>query len=52
MILSAIAVYKKFSHDQQLLTIRVSGEKIDNMVDALWDSGAKVNRVLGESGLD
>ncbi len=51
MNLSAITVYKNFSHDQQLLTIRVSGEKIDDMVDALWNSGAKVNQVLKESGM-
>jgi len=46
--LTAITVYRNFSHDQQLLTIRVNGEKVDAMVDALWDSGAKVNRVLIE----
>ena len=52
MNLSAIAVYKNFSHDKQLLTIRVNGEEIDDMINALWDSGAKVNRVLMESGPD
>ena len=46
MNLSAITVYKNFSHDHQLLTIRVNGEEMDNMVDALWKSGAKVNRIL------
>ncbi len=46
MNLSAISVYKNFSQDQQLLTIRVNGEELDNLVNALWDSGAKVNRVL------
>jgi acetoin utilization protein AcuB len=44
--LIAISVYKNFSHDHQLLTIRVNGEEMDNMVDALWKSGAKVNRIL------
>jgi acetoin utilization protein AcuB len=46
--LTAITVYRNFSHNQQLLTIRVNGEKVDSMVDALWESGAKVNRVLLE----
>lgn len=46
MHLNAITVYTNFSPDQQLLTIRVNGGAIDALVGALWDSGAKVNRVL------
>jgi acetoin utilization protein AcuB len=52
MNLSAISVYKNFSQDHQLLTIRVHGNEMDKMVDALWDSGAKVNRVLTDTGED
>ncbi len=46
MSLTAITVYRDFSPDQQLITLRVSGERIDEMVDALWDSGIKVNQVV------
>lgn len=52
MDLNAISVYKNFSQDHQLLTIRVNGKEIDNMVAALWDSGAKVNRVLMKNSED
>lgn len=45
MDLTAITLYRNFSPEQQLLTIRVSGRKIDKMIDAFWESGAKVNRV-------
>jgi acetoin utilization protein AcuB len=46
MNLSAISVYKNFSHKHQLLTIRVNGKEMDKMINAFWESGAKVNRVL------
>jgi len=46
MELNAISVYKNFSHEHQLLTIRVSGEEMDQLIDALWDSGAKINQIL------
>lgn len=52
MNLTAITVYQNFSHDQQLLTIRVNGEELEDMVDALWNSGAKVNRVILEDGVN
>jgi acetoin utilization protein AcuB len=52
MNLTAITVYQNFSRDQQLLTIRVNGEELDGMVDALWNSGAKVNRVALEEGVN
>ena len=49
MHLNAITVYKNFSPEHQLLTIRVNGTAIDDMVDALWKSGAKVNQVLRDN---
>ncbi len=52
MQLLAITIYKNYSPDHQLLTIRVTGEEMESMVDALWNSGAKVNRVLMESDQD
>ncbi len=49
MQLLAITIIKNYSPDHQLLTIRVAGKEMDSMIDALWDSGAKVNRVLLET---
>lgn len=46
MRLNAMSIYKNFSEEQQLITIRVNGEDLDALVNALWDSGAKVNRVI------
>lgn len=50
MHLTAITLYNNFSHDKRLLTIRVQGEDMDDMIEAFWDSGAKVNRVIMEEG--
>jgi len=52
MDLTAITVFRNFSQDQQLLTIRVNGKAIDDMVDALWESGAKVNRITMADDLE
>ncbi len=48
MNLTAITLYRNFSPKHQLLTIRVNGRELDKMIDALWKSGAKVNRVSTE----
>ena len=48
MNLTAITLYRNFSPKHQLLTIRVNGRELDEMIDALWKSGAKVNRVSAE----
>ncbi len=45
MNLTAITLYRNFSPDHQLLTIRVNGGELDKMIDALWKSGATVNQV-------
>lgn len=45
MDLSAITLYKNYSPQHQLLTVKVAGENIDEMVDALWSSGARVDQV-------
>lgn len=46
MNLTAITLYRNFSPEQQLITFRVTGNKLDQMVDGLWKAGAKVNRIL------
>lgn len=46
MELTAIAVYRNLGPEQQLLTFRVTGKNLEQMVDALWKDGAKVKRIL------
>ena len=46
MTVSSVAVYPDFSETQQLLTIRVQGDDLDAMLDALWKSGCKVHRIM------
>lgn len=48
MDLSAITLYKNYSEKHQLLTIKVAGDNIDDMIDELWSSGARVNQVIKE----
>jgi acetoin utilization protein AcuB len=45
MIVRSVAVYPDFSENQQLLTIRVQGEELEKMLDALWKSGCKIHRI-------
>ncbi|MBU0945246.1 MAG: CBS domain-containing protein [Proteobacteria bacterium] len=44
--LIAITVLRNFSPDRQLLTLRLKGKKLEQMVDGLWKAGTKVNRIL------
>jgi len=48
MELTAISIYNNFSQEHQLLTIRINGEDTEDIIDALWDSGAKINQILTE----
>jgi acetoin utilization protein AcuB len=47
--LNSISIYKNFSPEHQLVTIRVNGTQTDNLVDALWDSGMKINQITTKS---
>jgi len=51
---TAISIYQDFSPEHQLLTIRFDGEELNDLIDALWQSGCQVNRVIrsdpGENG--
>lgn len=49
MLILAIAVYHNYSDSQQLLTIRVTGQELADMLAALRKSGAKVNRIIEEN---
>lgn len=48
--LNSFSIYRNFSAEQQLITIRVSGTDIDTLIDSLWSSGVKVNQVSRKSG--
>ena len=45
VLLNSISIYQNFSPEHQLVTIRVNGEQTDKLVDALWDSGMKINQI-------
>jgi acetoin utilization protein AcuB len=44
--ITAISVYQDFTPEHQLLTMRFDGEDVEELIDALWQSGCRVNRVL------
>jgi acetoin utilization protein AcuB len=46
MVVRTVAIYPDFSENHQLLTMRVQGEELEKMLDALWKSGCKINRIL------
>jgi acetoin utilization protein AcuB len=52
MTVRSMAIYPDFSENHQLLTLRVQGEELDKMLDALWKSGCKIHRiqVIDENG--
>lgn len=53
IFVQAITVHHGYGDNQRLLTIRVMGEEIDDMLEALRRSGAQINRILiGEKILD
>jgi len=45
MTILGITVYPDFSEDHQLVTLKVQGEKMDTLIDELWDSGLQINRI-------
>ncbi len=45
MTILGITVYPDFSEDHQLVTLKVQGEKMEVLIDALWDSGLQINRI-------
>lgn len=48
MEVQAITLFHDFGENQQLLTIRVTGEELEDMLDGLRKSGIKINRILDE----
>ncbi len=47
--INSLTLYRNFSPEHQLVTLRVNGEDIDTLIDALWDSGMKVNQISGRN---
>jgi acetoin utilization protein AcuB len=45
MTILGMTVYSDFSEEHQLVTLKVQGEKMDMLIDALWDSGLQINRI-------
>ncbi len=50
MHIRSITIYRNFSPEQQLITLRLTGKNLEETVDGLWKTGAKVNRVLMQEG--
>jgi acetoin utilization protein AcuB len=48
MLIQAITVHHNYGENQQLLTIRVMGDELADMLAALRKSGAKINRIIEE----
>lgn len=48
MTILSITVFPDFSEDYQLVTLKVQGENMDRLIDALWDAGLQINRLHTE----
>lgn len=51
MIIQAITIHHNFGENQRLLTVRLMGEEISFMLDALRKSTVQINRIQGEEEL-
>ena len=49
MNIQALTLYRDYSDQYQLMTIRISGEEMEEMLAALRKSGVKINRIIEES---
>lgn len=48
MTILGITVFPDFSEEHQLVTVKVQGENIEQLIDALWDAGLQINRLNKE----
>ncbi|MBM9537805.1 CBS and ACT domain-containing protein [Desulfobulbus alkaliphilus] len=48
MTILGITVYPDFSEEHQLVTVKVQGENIEQLIDALWEAGLQINRLNKE----
>jgi len=48
MDIFSIAVLRNFSLEHKLVTLRINGTELDDMIDELWESGFQITRILRE----
>lgn len=44
--ITAISIYEDFSPEHRLLTVRLNGEELESLTEALWQSGCQINRIM------
>ena len=50
VLLQSISLYKEYSGSQQLLTVKVTGDEMEEVIESLWDGGIKVGSVITPIG--
>ncbi len=43
--INSISLYRDYSSDQQLMTIRINGGRSEKLLDSIWDLGVKINQI-------
>lgn len=43
--INSLSLYRDYSSDQQLMTIRLNGRQCDNLVESIWELGVTINQV-------
>lgn len=46
MAILGLTVYRDYSEGHQLVTLKVQGDRMDSLIDSLWDSGLQINRII------
>lgn len=44
--ITAISLYQDFSPEHDLLTVRLDGENLNDLIEAFWQSGCQINRIM------
>jgi len=52
--ITAISIYQDFSPEHRLLTLRLDGDELDDLIDSLRQSGCQINRIMrfDKEGMD
>ena len=43
--INSISLYGDYSSDQQLMTLRINGKYSDKVIEAIWETGAKIEQI-------
>lgn len=43
--INSISLYRAYSSNQQLMTIRLNGLQCDSLIEAIWDLGVTINQI-------